>query len=292
MSQQALQLPGEEADPFYWGSRLIRVVDAAGGTSLKEVPLSRADILNPQEGDMMMQGPRHGLFGIKLADMLNRHFDRPDVAVLYDVKILWNAPELDQPAPDISVIKGIADKQALLAKASFSVAEEGTLPCLVIEVISPRYRDIDLDDKALIYEQAGVPEYLAIDITEVPLQLLGHRMSPEGRYWKQRGAFISETTELRFEAGKEIDEIIVTCTATGRRLLSASEEAEARQVEAEARRAEADARQAAERRADKESEARQAEAAARRDAERRLAEEAEKRAALEAELQRLREKGE
>jgi hypothetical protein len=269
-------MPGEEADPFYWGSRLIRVVDAAGGTTLKEVPLSRADILNPQEGDMMMQGPMHGLFGIKLADMLNRHFDCPDVAVLYDVKILWSAPELDQPAPDISVIKGIKDKKALLAKASFSVPEEGVLPALIIEVISPRYREIDLNDKALIYEQAGVPEYLAIDITEAPLQLFGHRMSPEGRYWKQRGTFVSETTRLRFEAGEELGEIIVTCTTTGKRLLSASEEAEARQAEAEAR-------QAAEKRANRESEARQA-------AELRLAEEAEKRAALEAELRRLRKK--
>jgi Uma2 family endonuclease len=276
MSQHALQLPGEETDPFYWGSRLIRVVDADGGTALKEVPLSRADILNPQEGDMMMQGPLHGLFGIKLADMLNRHFDQPDVVILYDVKILWGVPDLDEPAPDISIIKGFTDKQALLERASFSVTEEGVLPCLVIEVISPRYREIDLSDKALIYEQAGVPEYLAIDITESPLQLFGHRLSSEGRYWKQPGTFISEATGLRFEAGDEPGEIIVTCIATGKRLLSSSEEAEARQV--------------AERRADEESRARRAEAEARQAAESRLAEEAKKRRALEEELRRLRDK--
>jgi Uma2 family endonuclease len=265
----------EESDPFYWGSRLVRAVGADGESCLEEVPLSRSDILDPQEGDMMMQGPVHDYVARTLTDMIDRWFDAEDVAVYHDVKILWGIDGLSDPAPDISVIKGVHDK--LADRASFSVPDEGVRPCLVIELISPRYEEIDRRDKLRIYERAGVPEYLIIDITSDPVRIDAYRMSPAGTYLRCPPGRFESHTGLCFRAGSEPHEIIVEDAATGERLLTSREEAEAR-------RAETEARKAAERRAAQEAEAR-------RMAEERAAQAEAARDALEAELQRLRKSG-
>ncbi len=216
-------------DPLYWGSRLERVRVENSGFRLVEVPLERADLLDPQEGDMMVHGPLHGLFIRTLADMLDRWFDAEDVAVFDDVKMLWGEPGLSDVAPDISVIQGIRDKWR--DRASFAVAEEGARPCLVIEVISPRYRELDEKDKLEIYRRARIPEYLIVDITKTPIELIGNRLDASGRYQRNaEGVFRSETTGLAFSAGSEELEIVVEDVATGERLLTSSEESEARRA--------------------------------------------------------------
>ena len=203
---------------------------------------------------MMVHGPRHGLFIRVLADMLDRWFDSDDVAVFDDVKMLWGEPAIPEVAPDISVIQGIRDKWR--DRASFSVAEEGVRPCLVIEVISPRYREIDEKDKLDIYALARIPEYLIVDITTTPIGLAGHRIDVYGRYRSSPpGSFSSRTTGLDFRAGSEELEIVVEDRETGQRLLTSSEEA-----------------------------------AGRRAAERRAEEEAGARRALEAQIRRLQER--
>jgi Uma2 family endonuclease len=266
MAEPVLRPLTEKSDPFYWGSRLVRAVGPDGESCLQEVPLTRSDILDPQEGDIMMQGPVHDYVARTLTDMIDCWFNAADVAVYHDVKILWGVDGLSDPAPDISVIKGVRDK--LAERASFSVPEQGVRPCLVIELISPRYEEIDRRDKLRIYERAGVPEYLIIDITSTPARIDAYRMSPTGTYLRcPPGRYESQTTGLCFKPGTEYLEIIVEDAATGERLLTSSEEAEARR--------------AAERRAAQEAEARSA-------AERRAAQVEAAREALEAELKRLR----
>ncbi len=51
-------LPDREV-PFYWESRLILVFGTSSKMSLREVPLTRDDILNPQEGDGTGPGRTH-----------------------------------------------------------------------------------------------------------------------------------------------------------------------------------------------------------------------------------------
>ncbi len=245
MPQPAPKPSFREPDPFYWGSRLQRVELEGRGSRLVEIPLTRDDLLDPQEGDMMVHGPLHGLFIRTLADMLDRWFDAEDVAVFDDVKMVWAQPGVKDVAPDISVIFGIRDKWR--DRASFSVSEEGVLPCLVIEVISPRYREIDEQDKLEIYRRARVLEYLIVDITKNPIELAGHRLSGSGRYRSsESGTFRSVSTGLAFSAGSEALEIVVEDIETGERLLTSSEEAALRREEAAAR-------TAAERRADEEA---------------------------------------
>ena len=235
---------------------------------------------------MMVHGPLHGLFIRTLSDMLGRWFDADDVAVFDDVKMLWGEPGIKDVAPDISLIQGIHDKWR--DRASFSVAEEGVRPCLVIEVVSPRYREIDEKDKLEIYRRARIPEYLIVDITETPIKLTGYRLSASGRYRRSRkGPFRSKTTGLRFSAGSEKLEITVEDVETGTRLLTSSEESALRRQETAAR-------EAAERRAAEEAEARRVletkaaeEAEARRALEAKAAEEANLRKQLEDQLRRL-----
>ena len=108
MAQPVLK-PQDDApdhDPFYWGSRWVYVT-SGGGRRLTQIPLSREDILDPQEGDMMPQSPLHGLHIRDVADRLDRWFlaqGRDDVAVFDNVKMLWGIPGLENPAPDISVV--------------------------------------------------------------------------------------------------------------------------------------------------------------------------------------------
>ena len=106
MPQSALKPTSGVTDPFYWGSRLQRVELAGRGSRLVEIPLTREDLLDPQEGDMMVHGPLHGLFIRTLADMLDRRLDAEDVAVFDDVKMLWGQPGVPDVVPDISVIQG------------------------------------------------------------------------------------------------------------------------------------------------------------------------------------------
>ncbi len=229
MPQPAPKPTSGVPDPFYWGSRLQRVELAGRGSRLVEIPLTRDDLLDPQEGDMMVHGPLHGLFIRTLADMLDRRLDAEDVAVFDDVKMLWGQPGVPDVVPDISVIQGIRDKWR--DRASFSVAEEGVRPSLVIEVISPRYRELDEQDKLEIYRQAGIPEYLIVDITKTPVELTGYRSSASGRYQASPGgSFVSWKTGLAFSAGTGDLEIVVEDVETGERLLTSSEEGAARRV--------------------------------------------------------------
>ena len=272
MPQPVPRPTAQDLDPFYWGSRLRRVKLDGRGNRLVEIPLTRDDLLDPQEGDMMVHGPLHGLFIRTLSDMLDRWFDAEDVAIFDDVKMLWGESGVKDVAPDISIIQGIRDKWR--DRASFSIVEEGVRPCLVIEVVSPRYREIDEKDKLEIYRRAKIPEYLIVDITATPIELTGYRLSAPGRYRRSpRGPFRSKTTGLRFSAGSEKLEIVVEDVETGTRLLTSTEESTLRRQETAAR-------QAAEQRVAEEAEARSA-------LEAKAAEEAELRQQLEDQLRRL-----
>jgi Uma2 family endonuclease len=285
MAHPALKPPSPDADPFYWGSRLVRV-ETGGGTELKEVPLRREDVLDPREGDMMVHGPKHGYFIRTLADMLDRWLGARDFAVFDDVKILWGRPDVPEVAPDVSVIRGVRDKWKSWERSSFSVPEEGVTPCLVIEVISERYREIDERDKVRIYQRAGVPEYLIVDVTTTPVELTGYRLDRSGRYRRHgsKSRWASRTTGLRFRSGSGDLELLVEDVATGKRLLTSVEEAAARRVEAMARRVAEEARR-------REASARQAEAAARREAERRAEAAEAELERVQRELERLRGSG-
>jgi Uma2 family endonuclease len=290
------------SDPFRYGWRFERVATADGQFELREIPLTWQDLLDPKEGDQMIQATVHTQTALDLFWMLRDHYlDRDDVAVFHDLKMLWGIAGLSQPGPDLAVVPSIRDKHR--NRPSFDVPKEGTRPCLIIEVVSPEYRNKDYVDLPPIYARAGIEEYLIVDPGpaegRVPFRLTGYRLDAGGHYRRivpdRRGRLFSATTDLYFAADPGHPWVNVENARDGKPLLRPDQQRSARR-EAEQRAAEETARadreaascREAETRAATEAEHAAREAAYRRQAEARAAGETAKRRALEIELARLR----
>lgn len=269
-------------DPFYYGQRTVLHYDADGRAYFTDEPLTLDDFLDPQEGDEFVQDSQHYIDAARAWSIFrSRYLDDPTTAVFSDLKILWDIPGLAEPAPDVSVMPNVRNKDS--PRCSFDVQAEQARPCLVLEVVSPRYRHKDREDKIAIYAQAGVPEYFIIDAQWSEFEddmtanyiVLGYRLDA-GTYIPmtpdERGWLYSATTGVWIGATPARDDFIIVDAATGERLLpddTARIEAERRAAEAEQRAAEAEA--------------------ARIEAERRAAEAEQANQTMQAELARLRE---
>lgn len=235
------------------GITLQRWVEGPGGRmELVEMPLTPELFLNPQVGDHMTQGKRHGDTARQIADLLDDFFQPiPDVLVTFDLKHLFGRG-LDQPSPDVSVIRGVRDRDA--DRDSFDVIAEGVRPCLIIEVVSPlssRIRKTDLEDKVALYRQVGIPEYLIADCQrrDRRFRLIGYRLGPSG--YKPikpdgEGRLFSETTGLWFQVSPDGNRVRIFEYPSGEPLLTRQEVRKLARAEAEARKTEATARKAAE----------------------------------------------
>ncbi|HYX24538.1 MAG TPA: Uma2 family endonuclease [Thermoanaerobaculia bacterium] len=289
--------PEDADDPFRFGWR-PRYVHLPGGEVEEErIPLTAEDLLDPQIGDVdLTQGGPHAKVSHRLGGILETFFeDDPEVLVLWDVKMLWGIPGLKEPSPDVAVIRGAWDKEEV--REVFNVPLEGVRPCLIVEVVSPKYEEVrrnDYVEKKEIYERAGIAEYLIVEPFRVrgnPIrQWTGYRLGPDGCYRQiepdGEGRLLSKTTGLLFGVDEDRSLLVINAR-TGERLLNSSQLAAARKAAEEladrdARRAdrEAETRKAAEERATREA------GRADREAEVRKAAEAEV-ARLQAELERI-----
>ena len=223
---------------------LERWAEGPGGRmELVEMPLTPELFLNPQVGDKMTQGKRHGETVHQIAGLLYDFFDPvPDVLVTFDLKYLFG-PGLSKPSPDISVIRGVQDKDA--DRESFDVVAEGVRPCLVIEVVSPlssRIRKTDLEDKVTLYRRVGITEYLILDCQrrDRRFRLLGYRLGPSG--YKpiepdKEGRLLSETTGLWFQVSPDGNRVRIFEYPSGEPLLTKQEVRKQARAEAKARKA-------------------------------------------------------
>ncbi len=263
-------VPSEEP-----GLTVLRWIERPDGRMEQvELPLTPERFLNPQVGDQMTQGRRHGETAAELAALLRDHFQMaPDVLVLFDVKHIFD-PALPEPGPDVSVIRGVRDKEA--DRESFNARKEGAVPSLIIEVVSPRdtrIRRADVETKVRIYERAGIQEYVIVDSTrrDRRFRLLGYRLGEAGQYLPIEqdadGRILSTTTGLWFQVAPDGNRVLVFEHPGGRQLLNLQETGEKARRETKARE--------------------EADEKARREAEARLQAEAEI-ARLQAELERLR----
>jgi len=282
----------EEADPFRFGWRPKYVRLVGGKVEKQRIPLTAADLLDPQLGDeILVQGGPHATLATDLLELLKRRF-KPDKSVLvtFDKKMLWGIPGLPGCSPDVAVIRGVRNREKAARRLTFDVLKEGVRPCLIVEVVSSQYeetRDNDYVAKVGIYERAGIPEYLILEPTFTwgdHILLTGYRLGLDGGYSPiepdAQGRLLSETTGLLF--GEDEDGSVLLIDAqTGERLrkpsqLEVDEKAATKRAALEAKRAtrEAKARAIAEK--------------ARIAAEKRAEQEAEARKAAEAEIARLR----
>jgi Uma2 family endonuclease len=242
----------------------------------------------------MPERTEHETISDDLADMLRGHFAADaTVAVFRDLVFEWDHPAVKSYAPDIAVVPGVRDRD--VNRGQFVVAEEGTRPTLIIEIVSRNSREEDRVNKVRNYALVGVREYVYIDIrmrrNELVSEVVGFRLQ-DNQYLPilpdEDDALYLETVNLRI--GLEGNRVWLEDGETGADLLNdlqvrrawraeqeARQAAEARaQAEEEARRSAEEARHAAETRA-------QAEEAARIAAQARIAE-------LEAQLQRLQQR--
>ncbi len=234
-----------EEDEFYYGHRITITHDETGRKIYTYRPLTLADFLDPEEGDYFVQGTLHD-DDVEKAKSIFRYLyqDDPTVAVFSDLKMVWDIEGLSQPAPDVAVIPNVKDRDR--PRRVFDVAVEGTRPRFVLEIVSPRYREPDREDKVEIYEQAGVEEYVIIDPWlddegNVAYEVLGYRLQ-EGMYIEiepdERGRIYSATNNVWIGVTEERDDFFVIDARSGERILSDKERADMAEAQVQALQAE------------------------------------------------------
>ena len=172
----------DKKDPYPYGWREAIRTLPNGTEVLERTPLTLEDILHPQVGDYRMHDEEHERFCNYLYNVLSaRLADRPNAMVLHDVRVAWALPDLRAHGPDISVI---FDLRRRINWSTFSEAEEGTKPSLIIEIVSPSTRSTDVVKKVDHYARVGVPNYIIVDRFErrgvMVRELVGYRLTPEG----------------------------------------------------------------------------------------------------------------
>lgn len=154
--------PATEAFPYGW--RYVRHELPGGGVRWEQVPLTREDVLHPQEGDQVTHSDIHQRICVYLYNVFRALLTLiPGAVVLHDVRIAWDMPELKAHGPDLAVIFGVREQKNW---STFDVAREGVRPALIIEVTSPETRSIDLTEKLEEYDLAGVPLYVIVDLLQ------------------------------------------------------------------------------------------------------------------------------
>jgi Uma2 family endonuclease len=163
----------------------IETVEQPDGTRKQvQIPLTELEFLHPQEGYYLPNSTFHDNAIADAKDLLTRRYmNEPNTAVFSDLIIKWGIPNLGNHCPDVCVVFGIHNKEQ--NRTEFVVQEEGVRPKLIIEVVSPRYRRVDREDKVREYARAGVEEYIIIDRRQqrgqVLEEVIGYRLE-EGRY--------------------------------------------------------------------------------------------------------------
>jgi len=170
------------ADRFAYGWRYVRRTLENGAEVVEQVPLTRADLLHPQEEDVILHSSEHERTCTYLQNILEaRLATDPTAVVLRDVRVAWDVPDVQPLGPDIAVIFGIQEQKNW---STFDAAVEGVSPALIIEVTSPETRSLDLIDKVDEYDMAGVPLYVIVDLYRrrghTRVRLLAYHQSPDG----------------------------------------------------------------------------------------------------------------
>jgi Uma2 family endonuclease len=174
---------------------------------------------------------------------------RPDLVVLSDMNLHYHPLNRESyVSPDVMVVRPDGPLNEELS--SYRVGIHGPMPILTVEVLSRRtYQQGDLHDKADVYRQNGVAEYILIDVTgrflRERLQL--RRLQPDGAWAIFQDADGGVTSDLGFRIRIAPDrQARVSDVRTGRAYPRPEEAAD----EADARLAAEEARIAAERRAE------------------------------------------
>ncbi len=171
----------QEPDPFRFGWRLVPKVLPNGKPDYDQVPLTLEDLLHPDESCVIVQNTPHQRDRVYLFSVLAHRLENvEDAKVFDDLQIQWDVPGLRAHSPDLSVFYDLFDPGA--ERTSFDVALEGVRPTVLLEIVSPDYRENDVVTKVEHYERAQVPYYVIVDRLrlEGPVSVIGKRYTPDG----------------------------------------------------------------------------------------------------------------
>lgn len=169
MEQTIHRLPQtDEERLLQYGYRDVYRELPDGKLVVERLPLTLEDLLHPQVGDVAVISSLHdverdylsALFRARLAPISG-------ALVLADCKLDWEGDTegMTYHAPDICVIKDVEERRTNWT--SFNVAEQGTRPSLIIEIVSPSYRSLDTVTKVEHYLRCKVPCYVIVDREDV-----------------------------------------------------------------------------------------------------------------------------
>jgi Uma2 family endonuclease len=198
------------------------------------LPSAVADVEYPEsDGKPMGETDIHRAWMNRLCDLLRRRYAGQRVYVGCNLFLYYvEGSPFDSCVPDVFVVKDCDPRP----RRTFKLWEEGRTPDVVFEVTSRSTRREDDTFKPQAYARIGVKEYFLFDPTSEYLlpPLKGFRLAGDDRepiLPDKDGALVSHELGLRLwlEAG----ELILADAATGERLLTDFEAADARAEAAE-----------------------------------------------------------
>lgn len=186
-------------DPFRYG---YRWVDG------EMVPLTYADVLDPQIGDFIAENTIHNQLRSLFWRLLEHRFrHRDDIAVWSDLKLRFGDAGKG-PAPDVCVVEGVEDPGRL--RESFWVGRDPGNVLLVMEIVSREHPVKDYQDVKEVYQRNRIPEVILVDplgnYISDPAQLSGYRLESNGRYTGipvRDGSLVSLQANLRITSDPE-----------------------------------------------------------------------------------------
>lgn len=208
------------------------------------LPATLHNLTHLEEEDQVTQSNRHHRTLTSIDDILRRRLEGPGVGVFCDFRIYWGDESLSPSSPDVFVVFNLKRPAAELEQ-SFNVAQEGTRPSLIFEVVSATYkgmRDKDYVHNIEHYAKAGVQELVFVEPMTKGSPGIRHlqALRLDGGAYKeispdQNGRFTLQTVGMTVQLEK--GELILCDAKTGERFLNSAEEEAGRKAEAEARKA-------------------------------------------------------
>ena len=166
-------------DRYEYGWREITRITDEGQVVRERQPLTLWDILHPQEGDFRVHTDEHETFCGYLLDVFRAQVDGIAGAfVLHDTRVAWSkTSDIEAHGPDIAVIFNVREYDNW---ATFDENKENTRPSLIVEIVSPKTRKVDVEYKLDEYAQVGVEYYVIVDAhirrRRTHYSLLGYRL--------------------------------------------------------------------------------------------------------------------
>ena len=233
----SVRVPVPVEQPVY-GWRYVTRALPNGTQVRKEIPLTAADVLHPQEGDTIPENEAQEQERGYLACVF-RYFLRHVLRVLVtsDRLVNWGIPGLGDHSPDVAVFFGIRNRKRHRRKV-YLAKEKNAEAVLAVEIVSPQERDPearrnDVVHKKQHYHQAKVRCYVIVDqeYPDGPRRLVGYRYTPS-RYEKMRldkdNRFV--LAPLGILLGLRDNRIVCYDADTGEEILDYAGQADARRL--------------------------------------------------------------